>query len=499
MLEEINAYIQSVLPAKLPASKRQALYDELFSHISDRYEFYREIGFDDEQSTKKAIHDMGEDEKTTEYMRNEFDELYFEKTWWAVLAFFGVLGLNAAAGLLGISVVSPTTTATPSAWKVGVSFLFLLCNIIVIRTIYRFGCRKSLLAFSAGYLLIAVIFSGYSLQAACYSLSLLLYCLFDRFTPLVLRFFAANFFAENFSEIIASFVFLLFSIISFCLSRKIAHRGKPKTKLFTRKIICAGVAFLVVAGLSVSLFQPALMYMRNYPIWFNETTDTISEDSAEIYNKLCSMQTYDAAKNYLQQNGYVQTTEYVTTLPKNEAKKFTYSLEKIPFCLEENYEIYFKPDPVQINLISMREPSNGFIYLLPASDGKIASVGVGNAMEIFYHNTGTVKTDEFIMDTKACLAAFENIKAGDSQEKILTQYAEKFGYKYTEFKTFTPEGEKEYYRFVCDRNYINYDDATKVPLYVELYFENGVLTDGRINYLKKSGFSLIPQEIPLQK
>lgn len=154
MLEEINAYIQSVLPAKLPASKRQSLHDELFSHISDRYEFYREIGFDDEQSTKKAIHDMGEDEKTTEYIRNEFDELYFEKTWWAVLAFFGVLVLNAAAGLLGISVVSPTTTATPSAWKVGVSFLFLLCNIIVIRTIYRFGCRKSLLAFSAGYLLI---------------------------------------------------------------------------------------------------------------------------------------------------------------------------------------------------------------------------------------------------------------------------------------------------------------------------------------------------------
>lgn len=142
----------------------------------------------------------------------------------------------------------------------------------------------------------------------------------------------------------------------------------------------------------------------------------------------------------------------------------------------------------------MREPSNGFIYLLPASDGKIASIGVGNAMEIFYNNTGTVKTDEFIMDTKACLAAFENIKAGDSQEKILTQYAEKFGYKYTEFKTYTSEGEKEYYRFVCDRNYINYEDATKVPLYVELYFENGVLTDGKINYLIKSGFSLTPQE-----
>ena len=62
MLEQMEKYVQSVLPDGMPQRKREPLHDELFCHLLDRYEFYREIGFDDEESTQKAIHDMGEDE-----------------------------------------------------------------------------------------------------------------------------------------------------------------------------------------------------------------------------------------------------------------------------------------------------------------------------------------------------------------------------------------------------------------------------------------------------
>lgn len=59
MLEQMEKYVQSVLPDGIPQRKREPLHDELLCHLLDRYEFYREIGFDDEESTQKAIHDMG--------------------------------------------------------------------------------------------------------------------------------------------------------------------------------------------------------------------------------------------------------------------------------------------------------------------------------------------------------------------------------------------------------------------------------------------------------
>lgn len=62
MLEQMEKYVQSVLPDGMPQRKREPLHDELLCHLLDRYEFYREIGFDDEESTQKAVHDMGEDE-----------------------------------------------------------------------------------------------------------------------------------------------------------------------------------------------------------------------------------------------------------------------------------------------------------------------------------------------------------------------------------------------------------------------------------------------------
>ena len=46
MLEQMEKYVQFVLPDGMPQRKREPLHDEFLCHLLDRYEFYREIGFD---------------------------------------------------------------------------------------------------------------------------------------------------------------------------------------------------------------------------------------------------------------------------------------------------------------------------------------------------------------------------------------------------------------------------------------------------------------------
>ena len=55
MLEQMEKYVQSVVPDGMPQRKREPLHDELLCHLLDRYEFYREIGFDDEEAHKKRF------------------------------------------------------------------------------------------------------------------------------------------------------------------------------------------------------------------------------------------------------------------------------------------------------------------------------------------------------------------------------------------------------------------------------------------------------------
>ena len=63
-INKIINYIDSIIPKNIPEKKRRKIYDEMFCHILDRIDYYEEIGYSEEQSTDKAIEDMGTDEET---------------------------------------------------------------------------------------------------------------------------------------------------------------------------------------------------------------------------------------------------------------------------------------------------------------------------------------------------------------------------------------------------------------------------------------------------
>lgn len=479
MNDKIKSYIQSVLPVNLSDAKRQALYDELCCHILDRYEFYKEIGFSDEESTQKAIHDMGEDEETTDYIRNEFDELYFEKTWWAVLAFFGVLALNAIAMVLGVWVVAGDTLGSPSIWRTVVSFFMIALVFFGNWAANHFGCRKTLLAFGFAELIIAASFLFCLFpQPAFYSFfAAIFYCL-DRFTPLVLYEYSSIFLETlcAFSGVV--FLFIV-SIFSFALSARQKRFGAPTdgVRLSTK---IGAVVFLFLAAISIFLLRPSEEYFNDYPIWFDEISDSLNEDTAVLFDALSKMESYDEAKEYLNTYGYVCTEDYKNTLPQNDIKKFERNFKNIDFFFGEEYEVYFNPDKTMLGE-NYDNYSNAFLYLRKSDDGSLTGIGAGNGMQI-YGQYGLTVFAQKKTDKRACLEAFEALRAGDSKQTVLKQ-SSVFGEKYTEFLTKENGVVTEYYRFICDDKPLAdegvYGDG---PFLIEFYFKNGILTDATIHY-----------------
>lgn len=479
MNDKIKSYIQSVLPVNLSNAKRQALYDELCCHILDRYEFYKEIGFNDEESTQKAIHDMGEDEETTDYIRNKFDELYFEKTWWAVLAFFGVLALNAIALVLGILVVSADTLGPPNIWKTVASFLMIACIIFGTWAANHYGCRKTLLAMGIAEILVgAGLTFCFFPQAAFYSFFNAIFYLLDRFTPLILV-DASNIFLETFCAFAGTVFLFLLGLISFGLSARIKRHGQPNEEIRLSTQIGA-VAFLVIAILSVCLLRPSLEYFYDYPVWFDENSDSIDQDTAVLYDELCNIRNYDEAKAYLKTYGYISTDEYIETLTPNDVKKFEKNFNQIDFFFGDDYEVFFNPQKTKMG-DAHNYRSNAFLYLQASGDGSLTGIGVGNGMELYGTYGATVIAKES-NDTRACLEAFQALHTGDNKQKVLENNGDKFGEMYTEFRTYTNQSTNEYYRFVCDNQLLGMYNDENNPLYIEFYFENDVLTDGKISY-----------------
>ena len=96
-MKEIKAFVDTLIPAKLPKERKAELAAELESHLYEKVDFYMEIGYSQDESTKKAIDDFAEDESVRNGIFNEFERLYRERTWWAFAAAGVVFAMNIIA------------------------------------------------------------------------------------------------------------------------------------------------------------------------------------------------------------------------------------------------------------------------------------------------------------------------------------------------------------------------------------------------------------------
>ncbi|MBQ6932030.1 MAG: hypothetical protein IJN38_07875, partial [Clostridia bacterium] len=154
-MNRINDYVNSLIPQNIPKRKQLSLREELLSHVCDRIDYYKEIGYDTDSSIGKALDDMGNDESVKSDIRSKFEELHFERTWWSVVAAAVILVMNWLCWPLDIWITSADFNDEPTSFTAFVSFMMIFVMLfgVVFARIKKY--RKMLIGIGVANMIIA--------------------------------------------------------------------------------------------------------------------------------------------------------------------------------------------------------------------------------------------------------------------------------------------------------------------------------------------------------
>ena len=85
MEERISEFIADYIPKHITKETRYKLQYELENHIYDRIDYYRKIGYTEEESLEKALGDFGDDEQTKEQIKKNLENIHIP---WSLANFF---------------------------------------------------------------------------------------------------------------------------------------------------------------------------------------------------------------------------------------------------------------------------------------------------------------------------------------------------------------------------------------------------------------------------
>lgn len=453
MNEKITGYINSVIPSDIPQKKKKSLADELACHIEDKADFYREIGYDEDASVEKAVADMGADEKIKEYLSHEFEELYHERTSWAVGAAAFILLMNLMCIPLNTWYYSVKIN-TPGGYWIAVSFIMTFAVLALIRFAKVRRYRKMLIGIGIANLLIGLssILSFYP-QGVFSAMETDFYYLVDKLTPFVL----SDYDFENYFFLLLLPFLVIVAACCFILSVKIKKNRIKAEKNAKRTSIILACVYAVFAVFVTALYPVANNFRINYPRWFEHSNYyAYSEDT---FNGMDINSTADEAREYLTSQGYVSVEDYEKTLTKNMLKKFRAEYNSLN--IDPKYTVWFDPNA--------KNWQKSFIYTYSADGKKLSEIGVGEPDLI------TAADEEFILisdneyDLDKMNEELNALSAGDSRSEVMSVFGSEYGEINLHFTS--TDGENITDRYVlCASNY----EIPKTE-FVELTFTNNKL------------------------
>ncbi len=256
-MNKIESYIDSVIPKNIPKTKQQKLKSEIESHIYDRIDFYTDIGYDTDSSINKALADMGEDEETKTSIRNDFEELHFEHTHWALIASAIIFIIS----MLPFIVICFATDASNGV-LVALSFLSIFCVAAEIWYCYKKGLQKCLIGIGISNLLIlpTVLIIAYPFFG-CDAFGDVVTYILDAYTNISVKDFLSG--CTGFEEHSSTFIIVIFAVISFVLSDKIRKYGKRHKNNWG--VILSAIVYLVVSIFVLSFCNTAAEYFNIHP------------------------------------------------------------------------------------------------------------------------------------------------------------------------------------------------------------------------------------------
>ena len=486
-MNKIESYIDSVIPKNIPKSKQQKLKTEIESHIYDRIDFYTDIGYDTDSSINKALTDMGEDEETKTSIRNDFEELHFEQTWWAVA--LGVIMFIASSTL-------PLVLEFQTKNSRILSFVITFVYIVLTYFLYKKGLRKCLVASSISHFAIELsLFIGFPgvsyYLLAQRSFDEVISYLIELYTPLILY---------DMPNDIYDWYMLLYIAATLVLAFRIKKHGKPaKKKPFIPIIFC--VIYLATAVISVSLYDDANNHFMGYGANFTEGLDHITIDAEKYYSTVDENTVYSEFSGLLKENGYMTVEDYKESLGQPGYKYFSQHYDNLEFILGEEYEVWVHPDRMEFGNNSktvyfedasyyhesyrmdietssdfIEEESYTLIFLLKGEGDKVKSIGVGQLDTELGRYSLSAWSENYV-DIEASLKYFQSLKGGESKAEVMNFFDRENGEIIGKYKTYINDNELQCYRLRLYSN-LSCEEYDGID-YVELWFENGSLKRGK--------------------
>lgn len=477
-MNRIAEFVDSFIPKNIPKKKALILKAELTCHILDKADFYREIGYDADESVNKAIDDFGTDKEVSNSISNAFEELYSEKSVFGILAFVIIGVMNFLCFPLDIWVISADFNRNPDPVGAFISFCMIFAVLLMISVARVKKYRKTLVSIGIINTLIAVVllFSLYP-QMASYTVGENIIYIIDRFTPISMGDTIVMGVDGFFIMALWWGILLVPAVYCFIEAVRI-KKGKAKTVTHAKKKIAVfSAVFLGYAIISCLMYPTSHKYIRDYPEWFDDNYNYISEESEMRFNEIAIGDSYNEVSNHLAFEGYIPIESYRNSLDKPTKKQFDNNLKDFDFA--DGYEVWFNPNK---NI-----KGNGFIGITNGN-GIVTGKGIGNLNEDMYsysgkyHNFGYTDISIFDGDDMVTMTNyFYSLETGDGEEEIMSKIGKDFGVVYSKRIYIENNTEKSYYRIYC---YGLVNPQAKLDLerngsrYVELLFENKKLVKG---------------------
>lgn len=476
-MNELRAYVNSLIPKNLSKKRKALLFDEIESHILDKAEFYEEIGYSWKESVKKAIKDFGTEEEVKNGILNEFEALYHERTWWAIPAGIAVFAMNILAFWLDIWVSSADYNSDPDSGAAFTSFcmIFSLLAGMVFARIKNY--RKLLVGLGIGSFVSAANFLWcFFPQAAFYAIGLNTAYLIDIVSPFAL----GSYFDLGAALYFYLSIILLFSCSLYCFIT--AHRIKSgKAKQIQKpgvKATAFATVFFIIAAVSCSILPKAQRYSDDYPEWFDEYNSHISEETGYIYDEINLNDDYNEVAARLTEYGWISIENYEETLDKLRLKQFRTELKNMNF--DENDEVWFVPgNRIKGKYIS----GNGFVALQKDKNGYITKKAIGDVSKEMYNNGFSfIKNNNKDDNMELMISDFAYLKKGDREDAVLSKFGKIYGEICTKNTHIEDGSIITYYRIICRG--IMHPEGYSLGDYesrrIELTFKDEYLTQGKM-------------------
>ena len=463
MNPKLSAYLESLVPKNLSEKRRKALFDELQSHILDNADRYEKIGYSKEESLDLALRDMGEDEKTKETINCEFESLYREKTWWAILAGVLILLLDLLCARFGQFVVAADYLGDPDFTMNLTSFGIIFVMLFIVVVSRSFKLRKTLISVGAANVIIAAsLLLCVFPQAALFSIETNIMYFLDKFTPISM-WNEINMGPVLFYPYGCMAFLLACSIYCFVSARKIKNGSAKKTKPFSKRIIAFCGVYLLVAVFTCALYPTAHKHIEyDIPTYIYPDNSYITKNSDDLYFLIESIDDYEKAAQTLKVNGMISAEEFKKTLDNSKRNALSKQIKKL-MLEDKTFEVWLYKES--------QPDGNGLIFLKKDENGKIIARGVGNGAPFGAKGEFNIYTfyfmDEYIGKPQKAKENFASLQKGQSKEDVLKLF----------------DGGEIYSKFNLIENgksvdlYLIYFKNPKLEVNIELVFTDGTLTD----------------------